>query len=153
MLSLFPKTWKSPQTLRSGCCLILFSTFVFSIYFGCYTRLTLPPQLLENDYLSSLNTAVLDLRNKARRLMFKIVSEKSAMPRSLVISGVKVGSNHSGGGFADVMKGELQGRPVALKLLRKVRHNVSLLISKTRCRLRIFTEYLSRSTCVAIAPS
>ena len=48
------------------------------------------------------------------------------MPRSLLLSDIvmKTGSQEVGrGGFAFVLKGEMQGRPVALKVLHRVRHN------------------------------
>lgn len=63
--------------------------------------------------------------------MYKMASKMPVIPRSLILHGVKV--NHSclsWGGFANIFKGEFEGAPVALKLLRDAKHNVSLVSFK-----------------------
>ena len=57
------------------------------------------------------------------RLMLKIVTNMPVIPESLFISGVIVKEEFVGlGGYGTVIKGELQGAAVALKLLTKVHH-------------------------------
>jgi hypothetical protein len=48
------------------------------------------------------------------------------MPRSLLLPEIMMrtdGQEVGRGGFAFVLKGEMQGRPVALKVLHRVRNN------------------------------
>ncbi|TDL23535.1 kinase-like protein [Rickenella mellea] len=59
-------------------------------------------------------------RIQFERFLKKIVRTRDILPHYLFIHGVqKVGKNAiRGGGFADVWRGELEGNPVALKVLR-----------------------------------
>ncbi|KAF8338411.1 kinase-like domain-containing protein [Amanita rubescens] len=62
---------------------------------------------------------------KARRLMFKLMSTTNVIPRSLFITNVTVRTDSYGigmGGFGHVYKGEHGRKPVAVKVLYKVRH-------------------------------
>ena len=63
---------------------------------------------------------------RARRLMLKIITTMPVTPSSLFVKGInsKVDYDYIGrGGFGHVLKGELEGTSVALKLLYKTRHN------------------------------
>lgn len=68
-----------------------------------------------------------EARQRARRLMLKITTKMPVIPSSLFITGVTVKANGeyiSSGGFGLVIKGELGGELVALKILYKnARHN------------------------------
>ncbi|TDL20568.1 kinase-like protein [Rickenella mellea] len=64
-------------------------------------------------------------RDDSRRRLFErfvrtLVTHTGTFPEDLFVAGAKrVGKNpHSGGGFADVWRGESRGRPVAMKVLR-----------------------------------
>jgi hypothetical protein len=66
-------------------------------------------------------------RASLRRLMFKVMTKTPVMPRSLFVTGVKVKVDRDyidGGGFGLVFKGELLGKFVALKVLRKADNNI-----------------------------
>ena len=67
-----------------------------------------------------------DANRRARRLMLKMITTMPVMPSSLFVQGVnaRVGLDYIGrGGFGHVLKGELEGTSVALKVLYKTRHN------------------------------
>ena len=56
--------------------------------------------------------------------MFKLISDKDVLPKSLFIIGVRTNvdltsSAMGGGGFGNVYKGEYRKQPVALKVLFK----------------------------------
>ncbi|KAF8333300.1 kinase-like domain-containing protein [Amanita rubescens] len=77
--------------------------------------------------LSSPDTAI-HLNRRARRLMIKIVSKMPVMPSSLFVTGVNVPANREyigGGGFGHILKGELRGEAVALKVLYKTDNDVA----------------------------
>ncbi|TDL23532.1 kinase-like protein [Rickenella mellea] len=59
-------------------------------------------------------------RTQFERFLKKVVRTRDILPPYLFIPGVqKIGTNAvGGGGFADVWRGELEGKPVALKVLR-----------------------------------
>jgi len=64
--------------------------------------------------------ATTDFSRRARRLMFKIMFTNPVIPRSLIVTGVKVPAKRDyigGGAFGSVCKGELRGKIVALKVL------------------------------------
>ena len=65
--------------------------------------------------------------------MFKLISEKDALPKSLFINGVRTEAELSSsaigtGGFGNVFKGELKGEPVALKVLYRGQKKVIALL-------------------------
>ncbi|KAF8333298.1 WD40-repeat-containing domain protein [Amanita rubescens] len=83
--------------------------------------------LLRNRWLSSPN-ATMDINQRARRLMFKIISKMPIIPSSLFVTGVSMPVNREyigGGGFGQILKGELSGKAVALKLLYKTDNGVA----------------------------
>lgn len=55
------------------------------------------------------------------RFLQKVVRESGQLPKYLFISGVKrIGDNPiSGGGFSDVWEGEVNGKRMALKVIRR----------------------------------
>jgi hypothetical protein len=60
------------------------------------------------------------------RLMLKITKETPIMPSSLFVKGINAKFDHDficRGGFGFVFRGELEGTPVALKLLYKTRRD------------------------------
>ena len=64
--------------------------------------------------------------------MFKLISIANVIPKSLFIFDVKtdthlVATMISMGGYGRVFKGELKGKPVALKVVDKGQHDVSAL--------------------------
>ena len=68
-----------------------------------------------------------DFIRRARRLMIKIISTNSVIPRSLIVTGVKVPAKRDyigRGGYGGVCKGKLRGKVVALKTLYKTGNNV-----------------------------
>ncbi len=82
--------------------------------------------LLRNRCLSSPN-ATMDINQRARRLMFKIITKMPIMPNSLFVTGVSMPANREyigGGGFGHILKGELKGDAVALKTLYKSDNDV-----------------------------
>ena len=73
----------------------------------------------------------LDDNRRARRLMFKVITKKLVMPRSLFLTGIGLKMDRDrdfigSGGFGHVFKGELQGlgAPVALKVLYKTHNDI-----------------------------
>jgi hypothetical protein len=67
-----------------------------------------------------------DANRRARRLMLKLITKMPVMPSSLFVKGLNAKVNYDfigRGGFGFVFKGELEGTPVALKLIYKTRHD------------------------------
>lgn len=80
-------------------------------------------QLLDNNFL--LKNGANEINRKARRFALKLLKRKPIMLRSLLLPEVMMKTDNQEigrGGFAFVLKGEMQGRPVALKVLHSVRH-------------------------------
>ena len=78
------------------------------------------------------NLGVQDANQKARGLMFKLISIANVVPKSLFIVDVKtepyLGATVVGmGGFGHVFRGEHKGQQVALKVVDKGLHHVSAL--------------------------
>ncbi|KAF8737311.1 hypothetical protein AX14_013087 [Amanita brunnescens Koide BX004] len=77
---------------------------------------------------SFANSGVQGANQKARKLLFKLITMTNVIPRSLFITDVRpYQSAFDRGGFAGVYKGEYKGRLVALKVLNKVRNEKSSL--------------------------
>ena len=71
-------------------------------------------------------TPAMNIKLRARRLLLKVVTRTTVVPRSLMVAG-NVRSERDligSGGFGRVFKGELQGAAVALKVLYKSNHNI-----------------------------
>ncbi|KAF8322007.1 kinase-like domain-containing protein [Amanita rubescens] len=95
--------------------------------------------LLCNGRLS--NSGIQSEASRARRLVLKIATKTPVTPRSLFLTGVTVQDNfdYNGyGGFGVVIKGELGGTVVALKLLYK---NFLFESQNAACGLRIKQEF------------
>ncbi|KAF8328945.1 kinase-like domain-containing protein [Amanita rubescens] len=77
--------------------------------------------VLRNRYLSS-SDATVNISQRARRLMFKIISKRPIVPRSLTVTGVSMSDKRDyigRGGYGNVFKGDFRGAVVALKVLYK----------------------------------
>jgi hypothetical protein len=82
--------------------------------------------LLRDGLLPDLDETM-DIKRRARRLMFKIISRIPVIPSSLIVTGVNMPEKRDyigGGGFGRVFRGERQGAVVALKVLYKSDNNV-----------------------------
>ncbi|KAF8645696.1 hypothetical protein AX14_009190 [Amanita brunnescens Koide BX004] len=80
--------------------------------------------LLDKDFL--LEDGAHDTKRKAKRLALKLLKMKPVMPRSLFLTEIAVKTENQQvgrGGFAFVLKGEMTGLPVALKILYKAQHD------------------------------
>ncbi|KAF8722714.1 hypothetical protein AX14_009652 [Amanita brunnescens Koide BX004] len=78
--------------------------------------------LLLNGHLSNS-----DASRRARRFMFKVITNTPVIPGSLFVTGISMNAQHEiigGGGFGLVFKGKLGKAPVALKVLYKTHNNV-----------------------------
>ncbi|KAF8324806.1 kinase-like domain-containing protein [Amanita rubescens] len=83
--------------------------------------------LLRNRLLSSPDASI-DFNRRARRLLFRMISTNPVIPRSLIITEVKVlvePGYIQDSGFGRVFKGELRGEIVALKALYPTGDNVA----------------------------
>jgi hypothetical protein len=70
---------------------------------------------------------VMDINQRARRLMLKVTTRTPVIPWSLIVTGARIHSERSiigSGGFGRVFKGELGETPVALKVLYKTHNNI-----------------------------
>ena len=68
----------------------------------------------------------MNIKQRARRFMMKVVTKTPVMPESLFVTGVRIPAQHDyigHGGFGHVFKGELRGDTVALKVLYKADNN------------------------------
>ena len=78
----------------------------------------------------SYQDATMDISQRARRLMLKIVSKTPVVPRSFIVTGVSLPDKRDYigfGGYGNVFKGEFRGTVVALKELYK--NDVNNLVS------------------------
>jgi len=114
--------------------------------------------LLSRDFLSC--SEVPDANRRARRLMLKMIKKMPVAPSSLFVEGVnaKVDYDYIGsGGFGCVFKAEIEGNPVALKLLYKSHHNDASRSLILNGYISIVDHnligFLSRSVDVAISKS
>jgi hypothetical protein len=83
--------------------------------------------LLRNRCLSNPPDTSIDIKKRARRLMFKIISNMPVVPPSLMVTQVRMPAERDyigSGGFGRIFKGELQGNTVALKVLYRSGNNV-----------------------------
>jgi hypothetical protein len=76
------------------------------------------------------NLGIRDANMKARRLMFRLISESNVIPQSLFITDVTI-EKHLGsigrGGFGQVFRGKYKGQQVAVKVVEKGHHDVRAL--------------------------
>lgn len=81
--------------------------------------------LHDNSRLTNLN-GIVDIKQRARRFMLKVITKMPVIPESLIMTGIRTAEHdHIGrGGFGHVFKGTLQGESVALKVLYKPDNNV-----------------------------
>ncbi|KAF8690274.1 hypothetical protein AX14_003036 [Amanita brunnescens Koide BX004] len=76
---------------------------------------------------SLMNSGIRGANQKARRLMYDLISKRNVMPGSLFLTDVKANTDIIAiGGFGRVFKGEHKGQPVALKVLTRGHKNGSL---------------------------
>ena len=72
----------------------------------------------------------IDLSQLMFDILFDLVSKRSVLPRCLVLSNVTIKgditSPATGGGYADVWEGSLDGSSVALKVLREFNNPAAL---------------------------
>ncbi len=61
----------------------------------------------------------LNIDQRARRFMMKVISKIPVIPPSLIVTGVTMTASLVGGGFGSVFKGEFQGSAVVLKALHR----------------------------------
>jgi len=77
-----------------------------------------------------------DATSRARRLISKLARAADTLPRSLIISGVEQRDEHATfcGGFGDVFRAMYQGKPVALKHMRRFQATDQRDIRRKFCR-------------------
>ena len=68
-----------------------------------------------------------DMEQRGRRFMLKVIKKTPVLPESLNVTGIRIPAQHyiGRGGFGQVLKGELRGDIVALKLLYKADNNIA----------------------------
>ena len=82
--------------------------------------------VLHNRYLSDPDATV-NINQRARQVMAKIIMRTSVMPRSLFLNGIVIptdSENTGRGGFGHIFKGELWGVSIALKAVHKIHCNI-----------------------------
>ncbi len=103
-------------------------------------------RLLCDGHLS--NSGIQSEASRARRLMLKIATKTPVIPRSLFVTGV-TGLDHFDyigyGGFGVVIKGELRGAVVALKLLYTNAHHNSIVSFSSNLRTPLVDFGLNRN--------
>ena len=86
--------------------------------------------ILRHHCLPYQDHATMDISQRARRLMLKIISKTPVVPRSFIVTGVNLPDKRDyigRGGYGSVFKGEFLGTVVALKELYK--NDVNNLVS------------------------
>ena len=123
---LYPEDYVSVATRLSDTSDVV-NMLDFILRLLCHRRLTSPD-------------ATTDFNRRARRLMFKIISTNPVLPRSLIVTEVKVPVERDyigGGAFGGICKGELCGEIVALKVLYRTGDDV--VSSSCRCSILSLT--------------
>jgi len=86
--------------------------------------------LLRNHHLLNQDPTGVNIDQRARRFMMKVISKIPVVPPSLIVTGVLVKREViGGGGYGLVFMGKLKGAAVALKVLYKTVDNVVSLTS------------------------
>ncbi len=103
--------------------------------------------VLRHRYLSNPD----DISQRARRLMFKIISKTPVVPRSFIVTGISMPDKRDyigRGGYGNVFKGKHCGTVVALKVLYKNDANnlvsSQCLFLRRRCLLSFPRPFVER---------
>ena len=83
--------------------------------------------LLRDHRLLNQDPTGVNINQRARRFMIKVISKIPVIPPSLIVTGVRMSVKHDyigGGALGMVFRGELQGAAVALKVLHKSHDDV-----------------------------
>ena len=115
--------------------------------------------LLHDSRLTNFLNGIVDVKQRGRRFMLKVIKRMPVLPESLNVTGIKIPAQHDyigRGGFGHVVKGELRGDIVALKVLYKADNNIVSYSYQTQdviWFISVEIGFLSRSVDVAISPS
>ena len=100
-------------------------------------------QVLRDHHLEQNLDETVDIKRRGRRFMLKVIKKTPVLPDSLNVTGIRIPAQHNyigRGGFGHVLKGELRGDAVALKVLYKVDDNV------VSCHINITTPLVDSSS-------
>jgi len=106
--------------------------------------------LLRDHRLLNQDPTGINIDQRARRFMVKVISNIPVIPPSLIVTGVDmpVERHYIGaGGFGRVFRGELRGAPIVLKVLYKTGNNI-VSHSTGRCYKAIVDIYANRPSVV-----